>query len=996
MSRPVGVSAGGIGLLLAWIGGVAIARLTGATPVVIVLAAGLVLFAAAFGAGVVTLRSVRVEGARLPPMIAQGDEFALSLSISSSRPVWVDVLAHDRIIASGWATEDGFDQPAVVERRGILDRLDVRIRSAGPLGLFWWSRHRSLVVGEHLVAARLNYRDVVVDRSLCADDGEFLGPSGAIAGEIDGVRPWREGDSERFVHWASTIRAGELVVHDRHSDTAQAWLVRARPDTTDPDAEAGAVRRALERGLGSGAGVSVAIGADQPVPIRDVAAAARWSALAELGPVPAPPSLPRWFKTPEPESTGSVAARWWAAAATIVTLAMLAGALGYSPVVTIAAALGACAGAAVSARTIVSGREPSRPMRLAIAMGTVLAIAMIVVSSGRLVDLLGYLRGPLPQVLMVLIVLHGFECHDRRTIRVGLGISAVVVMYASGFRVDDRIIWWLLAWATCFGISLSRLSGCPVAPSPTASPTTSEVFRTSGRRTLVDRLPGALGIGCGMAATLAILAVVPVPAGPASLTLPTFIHQADDIGVPGAIAGPDGTVRTGGESPDAAPTSRAPAGQAGGYTGFAEEMDTSVRGALSDDIVMRVRAPGPEFWRGQTFAEFDGRRWIADRDDGVRRSGPNIGVPSAVGDIGLADDVEIDRFVQTYYLDVDMPNLIFHADRAVQVIVDADVWVRPDGALRATTILPKGSIYTVVSARAQVDEQLLRRQGLIGDRLTARGRQALNRYLELPPSTTAETVSLASRLAAGRTNTYDVIRSYEDWMSANVQYSLTAPLPDDGEDAVHDFLFDSQLGFCEQIASALTIMLRTQGVPARLVTGYLPGERDRIAGVYEVRSSDAHAWVEVWFPETGWQPFDPTAAVPLSADSRIGSVGGDLAAGVGSYVNRHRLRVVLAVVVGAAMLALVWLVGELRYRRRRGRWGRLQDRFGDAAVRRGAGPGSPNPKLAAAWDGTDGTDAARAVAERLDQVAFDPTFVDDGRLFDETRKLVGSLPGPAR
>ena len=455
-------------------------------------------------------------------------------------------------------------------------------------------------------------------------------------------------------------------------------------------------------------------------------------------------------------------------------------------------------------------------------------------------------------------------------------------------------------------------------------------------------------------------------------------------------------MRDGGDAPDADPASRAPAGQSGGYTGFAQEMDTSVRGALSDDVVMRVRAPEPDYWRGQTFAEFDGRRWLADRDDGVRKSGPNIDIPSTVGDIGLARDVEVDQFVQTYHLDVDMPNLIFHADRAVRVIVDADVWVRPDGALRASTIMPAGSIYTVVSARTRVDDQLPRRQGLIGDRLTERGRQALYRYLEPPPSTTAETVALANTLAAGHTNTYDVVRAFETWMSENVRYSLTAPLPDDGEDAVHDFLFDSQLGFCEQIASALTVMLRTQGVPTRLVTGYLPGERDPIAGVFEVRSSDAHAWVEVWFPETGWQAFDPTAAVPLSADSRIESVGGDLVAAVGGYVNRNRLRMALVVLMSAAVLALARLVVELRYRRRRGRWGLLQDRFGEVAVRRGAGPGSPNPRLAAAWDGTDDVEVARSVAERLDRVVFDPTFVDDGRLYDDTRKLVGSLPGPSR
>jgi hypothetical protein len=62
-------------------------------------------------------------------------------------------------------------------------------------------------------------------------------------------------------------------------------------------------------------------------------------------------------------------------------------------------------------------------------------------------------------------------------------------------------------------------------------------------------------------------------------------------------------------------------------------------------------------------------------------------------------------------------------------------------------------------------------------------------------------------------------------------------------------------------------MARTLGIPARVATGYVPGERDRVTEEWVVRASDAHAWVEVWFPGLGWQGFDPTAEVPLSGES---------------------------------------------------------------------------------------------------------------------------------
>ena len=155
----------------------------------------------------------------------------------------------------------------------------------------------------------------------------------------------------------------------------------------------------------------------------------------------------------------------------------------------------------------------------------------------------------------------------------------------------------------------------------------------------------------------------------------------------------------------------------------------------------------------------------------------------------------------------------------------------------------------------------------------------------------------------------------EAWLAAHVEYDLDAPVPGAGVDAVDDFLFESQRGFCEQIASALAVMLRTQGVPARLATGYVPGDRDRISGVWKVRASDAHAWVEVWFPQSGWQAFDPTADVPLSGEQAQKLVGGKLAMGVSGWrcwgSRRGRLGSRTFVVIGLVITGAVALLLEL-------------------------------------------------------------------------------------
>ena len=97
-----------------------------------------------------------------------------------------------------------------------------------------------------------------------------------------------------------------------------------------------------------------------------------------------------------------------------------------------------------------SGGDLPTWSRLIVASVALAGVAAIAVGSGSVSGLLAVLRGPLPQFLMLLVVLHGFECTDRRTARVELAISAVVATYAAGLRVDGQLGWWLAGWGACF------------------------------------------------------------------------------------------------------------------------------------------------------------------------------------------------------------------------------------------------------------------------------------------------------------------------------------------------------------------------------------------------------------------------------------------------------------------------------------------------------------------------------------------------------------------
>jgi transglutaminase-like putative cysteine protease len=672
---------------------------------------------------------------------------------------------------------------------------------------------------------------------------------------------------------------------------------------------------------------------------------------------------------------------------------MLIGALGWSVATTGLVAAGVVAGCIVS--LLVARRPGGRPLAMQIAIATVVAIALASIAVGaRDVDgLLTVLRGPMPELLVLFFVLHGFEVVDRRTLRVHQAITVVVAAYAAGLRIDDALGWWIAGWAAAWIASLlltTRSAGVPRdAPTPTA-------------RCLVR--PVAWSVGAVLA-TLALLSVVPIPDGPARLGLPALSNDAPTVAAPGTLAGADGT-------PAAPSTNRdgdtGSLGTTVGYPGFTDTLDTSVRGELGDQVVMRVRAPEPAFWRGQTFTEFDGRVWTVDREIGTRQDGPLIDVAPTLGD-AVGPTVRSEEFVQTYTIESDLPNLVLAASRPSQVVFDGSVWTRPDGALWSDVTLTAGSVYTVISERPQITAADLRAQGDVGEVFdgfrSTPGGAAVDPFLELPASTTQRTIDLATGLRTPGESTYDTILAYERWLGANTEYDLDAPVPPEGADAVDDFLFESRLGYCEQIASTLTVMLRSQGVPARLATGYVPGERDRVSGVWKVRASDAHAWVEVWFPQTGWQPFDPTASVPLSGEVDGGTVGGDLIGAATSSIASHRIELGALAVVAVVAWACARVVARRRHRRRRGRWGLLQDRFAaaapatatasvtvtDDAAAAASMPATPTNRTLARRFSAPNDELAARVADELDRAAFDPSWVDDDDRYRQIDAAVTTL-----
>ena len=105
--------------------------------------------------------------------------------------------------------------------------------------------------------------------------------------------------------------------------------------------------------------------------------------------------------------------------------------------------------------------------------------------------------------------------------------------------------------------------------------------------------------------------------------------------------------------------------------------------------------------------------------------------------------------------------------------------------------------------------------------------------------------------------------------------------------ALDAFLFEDKIGYCQQFSGAMALMLRLQGIPARVAAGFSPGSYNRDSGEYRVRDLDAHSWVEVWFNGIGWVPFDPTPAAS-PAESQSSGLEAVSAAGGGAGEVRSR------------------------------------------------------------------------------------------------------------
>ena len=286
---------------------------------------------------------------------------------------------------------------------------------------------------------------------------------------------------------------------------------------------------------------------------------------------------------------------------------------------------------------------------------------------------------------------------------------------------------------------------------------------------------------------------------------------------------------------------------------------------LGDRVIMTVQSGAGHFWRAVTYDFYTGAGWRTTETDKADK-------------VTLAT-ADRERFDARFDIVVPHSNILFAANEPQKADVPYQFYTGQDRSystsLHALNRSQAAGEYTVTSLVSVADKQTLRRApATYPDYIK-------QKYLQLPSTMPQRVKDLAHKLLDNIPNAYDRAEVLETYLrSPPYQYSPQVKATPPGRDPVDYFLFDLKQDFCEYFASAMVVMLREVGVPARLVEGFSTGSFDAATLEYVVREQDAHAWVEVYVPQYGWIEFEPTPSQPPFSrpDSSIvpgGDSGGD-------------------------------------------------------------------------------------------------------------------------
>ncbi|HEX7589082.1 MAG TPA: transglutaminaseTgpA domain-containing protein [Anaerolineae bacterium] len=279
---------------------------------------------------------------------------------------------------------------------------------------------------------------------------------------------------------------------------------------------------------------------------------------------------------------------------------------------------------------------------------------------------------------------------------------------------------------------------------------------------------------------------------------------------------------------------------------------------LGQRPVMDVQSEAGRYWRATVYDKYTGIGWISTHLDSVNLS---------ANDPRLDNSRELMRVQVTQTVKIFLPdqNILYAAAQPVRFDLPTEVrFGRPPQSAatdlfdltlaRSRSPLREGATYHVASMLSVADEDSLRSASIQPSEWISAT------YLQLPDNLPARVRSLAQSITEPYSNPYDQAAAIEAYLRTKIKYNDQVSAPPPGRDGVDYVLFDRPEGYCNYYASAMAVLLRSIGIPARVAAGYTLGDyRD---GVFHVVEANAHSWPEVYFAGYGWIEFEPTANKP--------------------------------------------------------------------------------------------------------------------------------------